>query len=160
MNQALAAAEVRVVGVKSWLPYCGTLILAALLFFVALPFAFRWGDIVAGVVFGLSALLIAYRIASTRSVVLYYDEAGVWVYSGVMPWSRGVHGVKWRDMDEAAYERSFWSWITRSWTVQVSHRYTRANEILLTDIAGGKQAVALLNGRHQQWLQANGEQAQ
>lgn len=159
MNEVVKADHVHVVGVKSWLPHCGTLLLAALLFFVALPFAFRWGDIAAGVVFALSALLVGYRIASTRSVVLYYDDAGVWVHSGVMPWSRGVHGVKWRDMDEAAYERSFWSWLTRSWTVQVSHRYTRANEILLTHIAGGKNAVMLLNARHQQWLQANGEEA-
>lgn len=159
MNESVKGDGVHVVGVKSWLPYCGTLVLAALLFFVALPYAFTWGEMPAAVVFGLSALLVGYRIASTRAVVLYYDDAGVWVHAGVMPWQRGVHGLKWRDMDEAAYERSFWSWLTRSWTVKVSHRTTRANVILLTHIAGGRNAVALLNGRHQQWLQANGEAA-
>ena len=147
---------VHVVGVKSWLSYAATALIAALLFFVALPFAFRWGDEVAGAVLALSALLVVFRLASTRSVVLYYDDAGVWVYAGVLPWSRGVVGVKWRDMDEAAYEKSFWSWVTRAWTVSVSHRYTRANVILLTHIAGGKAAAARINARHRQWLLAHG----
>jgi hypothetical protein len=151
--------DVQVLGVKSWLSYAATAVIAALLFFVALPFAFRWGDEVAGAVLALSALLVGFRLASTRSVVLYYDHAGVWVYSGVLPWRRGVVGLKWRDVDEAGYEKSFWSWVTRSWTVKVSHRHTRANEILLTNIAGGKAAVAAINARHQQWLLAHGEQA-
>ena len=136
-----------VVGVKSWLPYLATIIIAALLFFVALPFAFRWGDVPAGAVLALSALLVAFRLASTRSVVLYYDDAGVWVYSGVMPWSRGVVGVKWRDFDEAAYERNFSSWLTRSWTIRISERPNRANAILLTHMAGGKAAVVALNAQ-------------
>ncbi len=32
----------QVVGVKSWIEYAATLVIASLLFFVALPFAFRW----------------------------------------------------------------------------------------------------------------------
>ena len=149
----------QVVGVKSWLSYGATVILALLLFFVALPFAFRWGDEVAAGVLGVSALIVGCRFASTRAVVLYYDDVGVWVYSGILPWRRGVTGVKWRDLDEAAYEKSFTSWLTRSWTVKVSHRYTRANEILLTNIAGGKAAVAAINARHQQWLREHGDQS-
>ncbi|WP_426192264.1 hypothetical protein [Massilia sp. DWR3-1-1] len=150
-------AAVTVVGVKSSLAYGATAVLAALLFFVVLPFAFRWGDLVAGTVLALSAVLVAARLASTRSVVLYYDAVGVWVVAGVLPWRRRVTGLKWRDMDEAAYDGGLWSWMTRSWTLRVSHRHTRVNAILLTHIAGGKQAVASLNARHQQWLQAHGE---
>lgn len=154
---AIVVDGVHVVGSKSWLSYGATALLAALLFFGALPFAFRWGDLVAGGVLALSALLLAYRLASTRSVVLYYDDAGIWVYAGVLPWRRGVTGIKWRDVDQAAFEPGFWSWVTRSWTVQVSHRHTRVNAILLTNIGGGKLAVATLNARHQQWLQAHGQ---
>lgn len=158
-QQGGEAGGVQLVGVKSWLSYAATLLLAALLFFVVLPLAFRWGEPVAAGVFGLSIALCAYRIASSRSVMLYYDDAGVWVVAGVLPWRRGVRGLKWRDLDEAAYEAGFWSWLTRSWAVRASHRHTRANEILLTHIAGGKRAVAAINGRHQQWLQTHGDGA-
>ena len=58
----------------------------------------------------------------------------VWAYSGVLPWKKGVAGVKWRDMDEATFEQGFWSWITGSYTVRIGHRFTKASEIVLTDI--------------------------
>lgn len=151
------AGTAQVVGHKSWLAYCATLVLAALLFFVALPLAFRWGDLAAAVVLALAALLVAYRLASSRSVVLYYDDAGVWVYRGVLPWRRRVVGLPWGEVGQASFEPGFWSWVTRSWTVQVSHRHSRVNVIFLTHIGGGKRAVATLNGRHQQWLQAHGQ---
>lgn len=38
-----------------------------------------------------------------RAVHLYCGDVGVWVYSGVLPWNKGVAGVKWRNLDEAVY---------------------------------------------------------
>ena len=144
-----------VVGVKSWIAYFGTLLLAALLFFGLLPLAFMWNEIAAGVVFAGSAIVIGYRLLLLRSVQLYYDDVGVWAYSGILPWQKGVSGVKWRDMDEATFEPGFWSWVTGSYTVRIGHRFTKANEIVLTNIARGKAAVATLNAYQQELLRAN-----
>jgi hypothetical protein len=76
------------------------------------------------------------------------------VHSGVLPWKKGIAGVKWRDMDEATYINGFKSWATGSYTIRVKHRFTRGSEIVLTNIARGKQAVALLNARHQELIRS------
>ncbi|MBW8901775.1 MAG: hypothetical protein JF619_27520, partial [Massilia sp.] len=111
-----AAPNAQVIGVKSWLAYAGTFVLAAILFFGLLPLAFLWNQIAAAAVFIVSALLVGYRLLELRSVQLYYDEVGVWVVAGILPWKKGVTGVKWRDMDEATFVQGFWSWLTRSYT--------------------------------------------
>jgi hypothetical protein len=153
-NAATIAANAHVVGVKSWIAYFGTLVLGALLFFGLLPLAFMWNEIAAGVVLVASALLIGYRLLSLRSVQLYYDDVGVWTYSGILPWKKGLSGVKWRDLDEATFVPSFWSWITGSYTVCVRHRFTKANEIMLTNIGRGKAAVGTINAYQQELIRA------
>jgi len=154
LDKAATTAQAHVVGVKSWLAYAGVAALAALLFFVALPLAFYWNEMAAAAVLAVSALLVAYRFLLVRSVQLYYDDVGVWVYSGVLPWKKGVAGVKWRDMDDATYVNGFVSWITRSYTVRINHRYTKESEIVLHHIAGGRQAVERINAVHQQMIRA------
>ena len=154
-NAAAISQNAHVIGVKSWLAYVGLAVLAALLFLVLLPLAFLWNDIAASAVLVCSALLVGYRFLLLRSVQLYYDDVGVWVHSGVLPWKKGVAGVKWRDMDEATFVQGFWSWIARSYTVCIGHRFTKDSEIVLTNIAGGKEAVATLNARHQDLIRAS-----
>ncbi len=154
-NASNAPVHPHVVGVKSWIAYFGTLVIAALLFFGLLPLAFMWNEIAAGVVFALSAVLVGYRLLLLRSVQLYYDDVGVWTYSGILPWKKGVSGVKWRDMDEATFSPGFWSWVTGSYTVRIGHRFTKANEIVLTNIARGKAAVTTLNAYQQELIRAN-----
>lgn len=144
-----------VVGVKSWVAYLGVLALAILAFGVALPIAFNYGDPehnAAAVVMALGALAVGYKFLSLRSVLLYYDDVGVWVYSGLLPWKRGVTGVKWRDMDEATFKQGFWSWLTRSYTVRIGHRFTKNGEIRLTHIADGKNAIGVLNQKHHEMI--------
>ena len=151
-NAGSSGPHATVVGVKSWVAYLGLLALAALLMgavFLAFAFAGPYADIIGGAVMVVSALVVGYRFLMIHSVQLYYDDVGVWVYSGVLPWKKGVAGVKWRDMDEATFEQGFWSWITRSYTIRIGHRFTKESEIRLTDIGGGKDAVATLNTRHQ-----------
>jgi hypothetical protein len=162
MDEEIAAgtgAHAHVVGVKSWVAYLKVLALAVLIFGVALPIAFQYGDandIAAGVVMLIGAILVGYKFLALRAVMLYYDDVGVWVYSGVLPWQRGVTGVKWRDMDEATFEQGFWSWLTRSYTVRIGHRFTKGSEIRLTQIGNGKNAMALLNARHHEMIR-NGD---
>ncbi|MES2317911.1 MAG: hypothetical protein V4631_10495 [Pseudomonadota bacterium] len=149
-NASRSSPNAHVVGVKSWTAYVGLFLLAVLLFFVLLPATFHFlNEIAAAVVMALSTLIVGYRFLQLRSVQLYYDDIGVWVFSGVLPWKKGVAGVKWRDMDEATFEQGFWSWISGSYTIRIGHRFTKASEIRLTSIARGKDAVATLNGKHQ-----------
>ena len=154
LDKAATPAQARVIGVKSWLAYAGVAALAVLLFFVALPAAFLWNEIAAAAVLAVSALIVGYRFLSVRSVQLYYDDVGVWVYSGVLPWKKGVSGVKWRDMDEATYVNGFVSWATRSYTIRIGHRFTKDSEIVLHHIASGRQAVETVNAVHQQMIRS------
>ena len=154
-NTSSSGPNAHVVGVKSWIAYLGLLVLAALLFGVALPLAFTYGnEMAAAAVMAGSTAIVGYRFLVLRSVQLYYDDVGVWVYSGVLPWKKGLAGVKWRDMDEASFEPGFWSWISRSYTIRIGHRFTKASEIRLTDIGGGKDAVGALNAKHQAMIRA------
>ena len=148
------AGPAQVIGRKSWLAYAGVALLAAILLGGLLPAAFLWNDTAALCVLVASGLILFYRIAMLRSVLLYIDDAGVWVHAGVLPWKKGVTGVKWRDVDEATYAQGFWSWLTRSYMVRIGHRFTKSNEIVLTHIGGGKQAVATINARHQAMVRA------
>jgi len=150
LDKGAMTAQAHVIGVKSWLAYAGVAALGIVLFFVALPLAFLWNDIAAACVLLVSALIVAYRFLSVRSVQLYYDDVGVWVVSGVLPWKKGVSGVKWRDMDDAIFVNGFVSWATRSYTVRIGHRFTRDSEIVLHHIARGRQAVETVNALHQQ----------
>lgn len=150
LDKAAMTAQATVIGVKSWLAYAGVLALAVVLFFVALPLAFLWNEIAAACVLLASALIVAYRFLSVRSVQLYYDDVGVWVVSGVLPWKKGVSGVMWRDMDDATFVNGFVSWVTRSYTVRFGHRFTKDSEIVLHHIARGRQAVETVNALHQQ----------
>ena len=137
---------------KSWITYVGLsvqlLILIALLAAAVYFAPHLW--VPAAIVFVLLLAVIIYRWMLVRSVRLYYDDIGVWMYSGVLPWKRGLSGVKWRDLDEAVFVNSFSSWLSRSYTVQVRHRFTKANEIDESNMADGKQAVIVINQQHQQ----------
>jgi len=137
---------------KSWTSYLSLFLQALLL--IALFAAFLYWQptlwLVATCVFAPLLLWLAYRWLLVSSVRLYYDDIGVWVYSGVLPWKRGLTGVKWRDLDEAIFVNSFWSWLSGSYTVQVRHRFTKANEIAEVNMANGKQAVITINQQHQQ----------
>jgi len=148
-TQSDMPAQAQVIGRKSWLAYFGVAVLAAILLGVLLPLAFLWNETAALCVLLGSGAILFYRVALLRSVQLYVDDAGVWVHAGVLPWKKGVTGVKWRDIDEATYAQGFWSWLTRSYMVRIGHRYTRTNEIVLSNIGGGKQAVATINARLQ-----------
>ncbi len=139
---------------KSWTAYAGIVIRTLVL--IGLGFAsvywqpMYWQMAVLIVLLGL--LFIGYQIALLRSYRLYYDTAGVWIYSGILPWKRGVAGVKWRDLDEAVFMNTFWSWISGSYTLQLKHRFTKDTEIVATSMASGKQAVLTINQQHRQHI--------
>jgi hypothetical protein len=143
--------QIQTLARKSWTAYI-KLTLFTLLALLLVPSiwhsSWKWG---AGL---LSAVLLVagYRFALLRSYHLYCDADGVWIYGGVLPWARGIAGVKWRDVDEALMIQTLWSWLFKSYTIRIGHRFTKANEIVLTHMARGNQAVSNLNDMHRQLI--------
>lgn len=114
--------------------------------FIAVGFvmaSFAWAIGTVWMLLGL--VLFAYQLLMIRSIKLFTDDNGVWLYSGVFPWNRGVSGVKWRDLDEATYRQSFFSWAFKAFTVHIRHRFTKASEIVIPHIREGDEAVMHIN---------------
>jgi len=83
------------------------------------------------------------------------DKNGVWVFRGALPWSKGFIGVKWRDLDKAVYYQSIMGWITKSYTIELTHRFTKTEEIKMYDTARGDEVVSLINGVHAELINSN-----
>ena len=115
-----------------------------------------WGaSAIAGFIVSLLSLAyIVYQVLLIKSYHLYFNDAGVWVFSGVLPWNKGVAGVKWRDLDEAVYFQSMGSWLFKSYSIRIGHRFTKSSEVLLTHWARGHEAVMTINEQHQELVRA------
>lgn len=135
----------------SWTAYVRPVIvfLVMLLVGLALIGVNSW---IAGAILTLAFGLFVFNVLSIRSLVLYMDDHGVWVYSGILPWSKGTSGVKWRDLEDAVYFPNFLSWLLKSYTVRVGHRFTKTSEIVLPHIARGHEAAVHINELHRQVL--------
>ncbi|MDR2033320.1 MAG: hypothetical protein LBP89_01630 [Helicobacteraceae bacterium] len=106
------------------------------------------------------ALFFIYNLLYLRSFSLYTDNDGVWKYSGILPWSKGASGVKWRDIDTASYYPSFFSWILKTYNVRVAHRFTKDSEIIMGSVFNGRQAAIHINELHKKFIaNANEEEA-
>lgn len=153
----LASAPVGIVNTlsrKCWTAYFGVAATALLFFIVLLVFN------AISTVFSLlmSLVFIAYltnEVLAIRSLHLYYDEVGVWVYSGAFPWNRGITGVKWRDLDEATFAQGMRSWLFKSYSIRVGHRFTKSSELFLTNMAEGNEAVMKINALHRDLVKGN-----
>jgi len=119
------------------------------------PAVFHTSILAGFVVLAVSAAFLTYNFMVLKSFHLYYDDIGIWIYSGVLPWKKGVSGVKWRDLDEAVYFPSLGSWVFKSYTIRIGHRFTKSSEILLSHWARGQDVVSQINGRHQELVRAN-----
>lgn len=141
----------------SWLAYLRPLAM----FGVMLVVAFFLGAIHVAVIYAgiaLALVVLVYKIMLLRSVVLFVNDEGVWVYSGVLPWSKGVGGVRWRDVEDARYSPGFAGWVLKSYTVRVGHRFTRGSEIVLPSVKRGDKAVEQINALHGSYLRNGGGQ--
>jgi hypothetical protein len=154
-NQVSAPAEASVLATKSWTAYVGIGIIGFVLLLGFTPAAFT-----ASIGFGLLVLVIssafvAYKVLMIKSYQLYMDDSGVWCFSGIFPWSKGVRGVKWRDLDEAVYFQGMSSWLFKSYSIRIGHRFTKSSEIILTHMARGHEASMQINGQHQELARNN-----
>ena len=92
--------------------------------------------------------LYVYNFLMLRRIRLYADEMGVWLFRGILPWAKGVSGVKWRDLDEAVFYQTFVGWVFKSYNLRIGHRFTRGSEILASGVFRGDAAVREINQYH------------
>lgn len=153
-NTNITAKNVQELGGKSWTAYIWTGIVALILLAVsAVAFV---GNIFAGlIVLALCTLVIFLKYLSIKSHRLYMDDIGVWRSSGILPWTKGTSGVKWRDLDEAVFFKSMFSWMFKSYSIRIGHRFTKDSEVFLDHWDRGDQAVMAINARHQELVRAN-----
>ena len=151
----------------SWTAYVAPLLLGLISLLVSLAIA--WGAIsnplknqpfwlyisISLTIFLIGLLVSGYKIIYLKSVNLYTDSTGVWLYRGVFPWNRGTVGVKWRDIDEALCYNGFFNWIFRSYTVRVRHRFTKSSEVYVPNVAQGHKATGNINSLLQSYLDSN-----
>jgi hypothetical protein len=74
------------------------------------------------------------------------------LFRGILPWNKGVAGVKWRDVEDAVFYTGFLSWAFNSHSLRVGHRFTKASEIFLGNVRHGRQAVEHINELHRERL--------
>lgn len=134
-------------GPQAYMPFRHWKVWCVVLIAVTIVWLFR-ADIlpeVAGVAFLFWIAAYAYQCVYNRTVVLYMDADGVWVYRGILPWRRGVYGVKWRDIESIVYTQSLPNWLTRSFPVVVVERFTQRSEIRVDHVWHGDRAVTTMN---------------
>lgn len=133
--------------VPAWTAYVKPFIVFALFGTVGGLMAYLFW--IPGTLMLLGALaLFAYQVLLIASVKLFTHPDGVWVYSGVFPWNKGVSGVRWRDLREATFTQSFFGWLFKAHRVTVTNRYQGNDEISLPHIKRGDQAAMHINDMH------------
>lgn len=136
----------------SWLAYIRPVVV--LLVLLAVASAFGVGSPVSLVIAAVALALFVYQVLYLRSVVLYTDDDGVWCYAGILPWNKGMVGVKWRDVEDAVFYTGFVSWAFNSYAVRIGHRFTKTSELYLRHVRFGRTAVEHINELHRSKLVA------
>jgi hypothetical protein len=95
-------------------------------------------------VMGCLAWLVV-DILSVWRIRLIVNDQGVWVESGLLPWTRGARGIKWRDVGDAGYVPGFLPWALSSYKIVVTHRFTSDAELVLPHVQCGNKAVEHIN---------------
>lgn len=145
----------------SWVAYCKFIVLAFLVY--VFPAASVIGMIAAGIsilsdavfdpakmsgiLFVVLSLIFCgfflYGLSRIRRCRVYIDADGIWFESGLFPWSHGIRGVRWENFDQALFRKSFFSWISGSYTVFLYDRYGRTVEV--KDVWQGRRWVGAVN---------------
>lgn len=146
----------KVIGKKSWTAYVAVVILTVLVSGGGIVISFEEEMWLAGcLIIVVSLALGILRIYTLRSYQIVIDKNGVWIFRGVLPWTKGFSGVKWRDLDEAVYCQSLMGWLLKSYTIVLTHRFTKTDEIKMYETDRGDEVVSLINRVHTELLNSN-----
>lgn len=141
------------IGKKSWVAYNYAISFVA----VSTFFLTAIGQAIAGPKGAILVLIgcigwgatFLYAISYCR---IFIDSEGIWARSGILPWNKGYAGVKWRDLDEAVYQPGLVSWLFDSYTVVLTHRYSKQFELRMNHIAKGREIASRINATHSQLI--------
>lgn len=143
MERIELGADTRRVWRLSWVAYAWPLIKYGVLLLIlsAIDFVPWWVE-------GLVACRLVYRLAYLSTIKVILNDDGIWKQFGLLPWSSGAVGVKWRDLDQAEIYFGFLPWLTNAHTVRVGHRFTKSSELLVPHVADARGLIAEINGEH------------
>lgn len=144
LRDATRDASVVVLARKSWVAFVRPVGLASALAIGGCAAVFERNAWVALAILAAGLAFAAMRFLELRSVVLFHDDDGVWIQSGIFPWTRGIRGMRFRDLDDPVIVQSFASWLLRSHSIVLRHRFTRDAELVLPDMADAARAVSVL----------------
>ena len=149
MERAKVDVEARRVWRLSWVAYAWPLLKygVVLSILASIEFVPWWVE-------ALVAGRLVYRLAYLATVKVIVNEDGIWKHFGLLPWSSGAAGVKWRDLDQAEIFLGFLPWLTGSHTVRVGHRFTKSSELLVPHVADARGLIAAINGEHDRLAKA------
>ncbi len=88
---------------------------------------------------------LALDILSVRRTSLIVNDKGVWIERGLLPWTKGARGIKWRDIGDAGFFNGFLPWALSSYRVVVTHRFTTDADLVLPQLHRGNRAVEHIN---------------
>ncbi|GFO61743.1 hypothetical protein GMST_40680 [Geomonas silvestris] len=148
IQTTVASPDYEIIGKKSWTAYLPLFVVSLLVILLVAPILALISQHLAALFILVITVHLMSSVRALQSIYLYYNRTGVWVSYGFLPWNRGGYGVKWRDLEGAVYYTNFSSWIFKSYTVRISHRFTKTSEIYLTDMARGDLAVSRINELH------------
>ena len=96
-------------------------------------------------IYAFSLASVVYQILLARSVKLLVNDDGVWVIKGVLPWTRSCMGLQWRNVSIASYANNFFTWLLRTYQINIEDRFTGEIEMTVSNIRDGKVAVSEIN---------------
>ena len=136
--------ERQIIARKSWVAYA-LLISARLFLTLFAAIVMLMVDPTAAVAATiLGVAWTVYGVLWLKTFELYMDADGVWLFRGILPWNKGINGIKWRDIGGSLYGNGFSSWATKSATITVEHRFTKTSSLVATEMAHAKTAAGLL----------------
>jgi hypothetical protein len=154
-NAATPSANITTLARKSWTAYVRVTIVGIFLLAIMVPIAWQMSRVAGPIALIATLAYLAYAVLTIRSYHLFFDDMGVWLQRGILPWNSGLVGVKWRDVDEAVYFQNIWSWMFKSYTIRVGHRFTKSSELIVSHMARGHEAVMTVNSLHQSLVREN-----
>jgi len=140
-------------GKKSWTAYVKIFFWCTVLLVICVPMVWSFSKLFGAIVLFIVLSVGVYKALVLKSYELHVDEDGVWIYSGVLPWTQGAVGVKWRDLGEVLTSRSFGSWVSKSCSIYLGHRFKESDAVFVEHWDMGQEAAAEIYRRHQELVQ-------
>ena len=149
MNQESFSLEV--ISRKSWVSYAKAAI-PVIIFALIGNALYESLPKIAVTFISLAILYFVYQIVELRSVKLIVSPDGVFYEAGAFPWNSGSVGVKWDELDNAFFSPGFLSWLFHSYTICTTHKFSRANIFVATNMSNGNEAVIAINELKSEYL--------